>query len=51
MCCETKYFKTKHYCNSKNTHFLNKHLAYLRSLAQWRNKKRQKFDGSELDKI
>ena len=32
--CETEYFKTKHYCNSKNTCFLNEHVAYLRSFTQ-----------------
>ena len=44
---EIEYFKTKHYFNSKNIRFLNKHVDYLRSFTQWRKKKRQKFDGSE----
>ena len=51
--CETEYFKTKH-CNLKNTRFLNKHVAYLRSVTQWKKKKKKKwqeFDGSELDNI
>ena len=50
--CKNEYFKTKHYCNSKNTRFLNKHVAYLKSFTQdVYNKKRQNFDGAELYNI